>query len=124
MSRTVQSPVKRFPGEVQLPDYLDFPTYARWREAMQAAQAFLNDKREAAKAAGQERFSYDQREYNRLALPGICAVVEKWNLAGLKTPVTPDTFPVTPSQSANALAEWLIREISSLFDEAEDTDPN
>lgn len=108
MSKTITSPVKRFPGTVTLKDPLHYPQVIAFQRALDAAREL---------PAGSM-----QIEYNRALLPGVIAIVEDWNITGVDKHPTPDTFPMTPTQSAMRLAAWLIQEVSALF--AEDEIPN
>ncbi len=102
----LESPVKRWPGTVTLPEYLTWPQMEQWQAAAQEA--------EDATVMTQQQLAW---------VRGICAVVSTWELTGLPSAMTPDTFPATPARSAVALMGWLIREISALFDEADEA-PN
>ncbi len=108
MSKTIVSPVKRFPGTVTLKDPLHYPQVIAFQRALEVAQELPPGSM--------------QIEYNRALLPGVIAIVEEWNLTGVDKHPTPDSFPMTPIQSARELAAWLIRETSALF--AEDEIPN
>ena len=110
MSRVITSPVKKFPGTVRLQDPLYYPQMIAMRNALSAAQSLGGD---AAKI-----------DYNRAVLPGIIAVVEEWNLSGVSKSPTPDTFPLTPVKSADALAAWLIGEVVKLYLEEDEAVPN
>lgn len=95
------SPIKRWPGTVTLPDYLTFDQVRAYREASEA---------EDANADGAIR----------KWLPAICAIVTHWDLRGLPSPLTPDTWPATPPASAARLYLWLMDSITALFAEDEE----
>lgn len=57
-----------------------------------------------------------------LALPGICACVEEWQLEGLGQ-VTPETFPASPVNASARLFSWLLEAVMALLVEAEEV-PN
>lgn len=109
MSKVIISPVKRFPGTVTLADPLTFPQFDAWSSAIEAAVEYVSTHNGTAKQAG----------YDALLLPGICACIERHELAELG-PLTPDTFPATPRKSSALLIAWLVREIGQLAAEAED----
>lgn len=106
MSRTVISPVKRWPGSVVLADPLTFPQFIAWKDAILSAP---------------ERAA-DYARYNAALLPGICACVEKWALAGLGQP-TAETFPATPPGDVDHLLGWLTHEINKIVTGADEVDP-
>ena len=99
MSKTITSPVKRWPGAVVLSDPLNYPQSIAIEEALETART-IEDKRSAA--------------YRNALLPGICACVEKWEIEGLGQ-LTPDNFPSTPIVSSSLLVAWLLGEIVKLF---------
>ena len=102
----LDSPVKRWPGSVTLPEYLTWPQLEAWQQAAsEAAEATELAKRQLA------------------WVRGMCAIVSTWELTGLPSLVRAENFPATPPRSAVALMGWLIREISQLLDEADDA-PN
>lgn len=103
--KTITSPVKRFPGTVTLPDYLNVPQATAWEKAQAAAEAI---DREASTNA----------EYIAAWVGGITAVVQVWNLDGF----TADPFQTTPRLAVIELMAWLIREITRLY--VDDDDPN
>ncbi len=105
MSKVITSPVKRFPGTVTLQEPLFYPQVIAFRDAVEAARELPDGS--------------SQLEYNHTILPGIIAVVESWDLAGVEKHPTPDTFPVTPNKSAIDLMAWLIAETSKLFTDDE-----
>lgn len=109
MSRIISSPVKRFPGTVTLRDPLYYPQALAMRRAIEAAKSLDPNS--------------PMVDYNHAMLPGVIACVEEWNITGVEKHPTPDTFPVTPAQSAGQLAAWLIGEVANLYVESEDDVP-
>ena len=103
MSKTITSPVKRWPGAVVLSDPLNYPQSIAIEEALETARE-MPDSKSAA--------------YRNALLPGICACVEKWELEGLGQ-LTPSNFPSTPNVSSSLLIAWLLREITALFREGD-----
>lgn len=102
MPKTLGSPVKRYPGSINLPDYLTFPQLGAWEDAMRAAG--------------------EHREDTLEALPFVWAaareIVTEWNLDG----VDPARPPATPRAAAIELAAWLIQSINAMLAD-EDIDP-
>ena len=96
MSKTVTSPVKHFPGSVVLADPQTYPQYLAWRAAV-------------TEAAGIEDIDLKFQAF----IPGVCAVVEKWELEGYGT-LTPDNFPATPRLAAVSLVGWLVGEVNKI----------
>jgi hypothetical protein len=104
MSRVIVSPSKQWPGKVVLQDPILWPAYLKLREGITQAP------------------DVDETQRLTLALPGICACVEEWQLEGLGQ-VTPDTFPASPTRASFALFAWLLEAVMGLLIEAEDV-PN
>lgn len=104
MSKTIKSPVERWPGTVTLYDPLDYPQII----AVEEAFAESNELDEDASIG---------HRYGILVGP-ICTCIEKWDLKGLGNPPVP--FPATPRTPATELLSWLITEVTELFTEASD----
>lgn len=124
----IDSPVKRWPGSVTLPEYLTWPQVEAWTNT----QTTSNEITAEAIAAGRTKVQGGRQvlsnvsdvKASRMAwVEGICAIVEAWDLKGLPSPVPPDRFPATPAASAANLLQWLIDQVNALFDEAEEA-PN
>ena len=97
--REIESPSKKWPGKIYLPDFLTFPQFAAFRDALDAAVA-----------------EPDKLKSDRLLLPGIVACVERWELdSGFPANVTPETFPATPIKSADSLIRKLRDELLALI---------
>lgn len=104
MSKVVTSPVPEFPGTVTLAQPMNYPQMIAFRDAVEAVKAHADDVLRAQQAS----------------LPGVCACVERWDLAPLVTngaePVQylPDTFPSSPLRPAIALLAWLTGEVNRI----------
>ena len=108
MSKTIVSPVKRWPGHVVLADPLTFPQLIAFREALaKIGQGNGND----------------WAVTNYTALSGVILCLEEVHLQGIPEGVTLETWPSTPPRSAARLIAWLLDEITKLMEEAE-PDPN
>lgn len=107
MSKTITSPVERYPGTVVLYDPLTFPQAIAFEDAVNAADE-LRESNNVARI----RFA---------VLPGILACVEEWHLGG-EFPERPalDNFPSTPRVSTTQLIDWLIKEITALYRESDE----
>ncbi len=91
------SPVKRFGGQVTLPETYTFGQVMAWEQALDAA----------SEAGGKGYAAW------HALLPGIIACVDKWELTGVPEQPTPETFPFTPLVSANKLMAWLMGEVQA-----------
>jgi hypothetical protein len=107
VSRTISSPVRKWPGTVTLADPLTFPQYLAWKDAIESALGIKDD----------------YTRHSAALLPGLCACVETWGLEGLGA-LTPETFPASPRRASDALLTWLVREINRGITEADEPDPN
>jgi len=105
MSKIIQSPVKRWPGTITIAEPLTMPQYMAWLDCNEAAKASDNNQKRPA-----------------IFLPGILAVVEKWELANFPVAPTVDTFPASPAISAIKLIAALVGEIWEVVN-AEDEPP-
>ena len=104
MGKIVQSPVKRWPGQVVISDPLTFPQLLAWRTAI-----------DNARDAG------DSVRANAALIPGIIACVEQWQLGGdFPASVTAETFPSSPVRVAVALIGALTDAISAVMIEEDD----
>lgn len=130
MSKSILSPVTRFPGSVTIPNPLTFPQYIAWKRTTQNLLAAFEKAHEGEPEPEEgdkpslklwEVGGVD--EYTLLAIPGICEVVEKWDLAGFPPDPTPDTFPATPRVAVARLIYWLVSEIDAVAYQGDD-DPN
>ena len=106
MSTVHESPVKFYPGNVTLPDYLDHAQTTAYRAASHAARAMPEDT--------------PLIDFHHTLLPGLLVCVESWDIPKLRQPVTADNFPVTPPDSARKLTQWLLGIVSDLLHDAED----
>ena len=102
----IESPVKKWPGHVVLPDYLNLAQALAWEEVVKSLRG-----------ANPEELT--QTEFSALFLPGVFSIVQEWKLEGLPENMTAATFPFTPGRSARQLINWLIREIGALWQDEE-----
>jgi len=103
MSKTIQSPVTRWPGSVELSDPLTFPQYSAFLDSVDAAREVDNASR--ADAA---------------ILPGIAACIVSHSLSGIPDPFSAETFPATPRKASAELIGWLVAEITKLITDADE----
>lgn len=115
MSRAVESPVKRWPGKIWLPDTLNFAQYLAWKQAVQKAEALGEVTIENAAV---------QPEMSLALLPGLLACVERWELSGtFPATVTVETFPAAPRTASIKLLTAVTLAVNQLVKEQDD-DPN
>lgn len=107
VSKVITSPVKRYTGTVVLSEPLTFPQAFAWEDALAA----VGEVKESGSIA---RIRY-------ALLPGILACAEEWRLGG-GFPERPalDTFPSTPRVSVANLIDWLVKEITALYQETDE----
>ena len=108
MSRAIESPVKRWPGRVILPDYLTAPQDIAFQQAI----------KDAGKFQPEEQFP----EFIFAVMPGIAACVEKWELQNFPENPSAENVPTTPRAPVSELYTWLLKEITALYED--DTIPN
>ena len=111
----LDSPVKRWPGKIHLPDYLNFRLEAEWERA-------IEDIGKEADGADNSVLSVSARPAQAMIiLPVVLSIVQKWELGGgFPQYPTIDDFPATPKQSSALLLAFVIGEINKLYEEAQD----
>ena len=110
MSKTLVSPVKRWPGTVTISDPLDIPQYLKL-EQMFKERGELPDK----PTWGQVQ---------AVTAPAVFACVEKWDMPAKQQAVLEQgRYPMTPRAESIEFMNWLLTEITALFVEAEEA-PN
>lgn len=110
MGKVITSPVKRYAGSVTLSYPLSYPQYSQWRKAIES----LPDGVTLGETVSDDSLVLAM-------LPGVCACVEKWELAGMGEHITPDTFPATPRIASARLLIWLISEINAVIAEEDES---
>ena len=127
----IESPVKRWPGTITLPEYLTIPQAMAWEDALEKARDLLPEVEFELKEDGSidaskllpEHLEYlnisNSVKYANEVLPGIKECVLEWNLKDFD----PENFPATPRQSRLELMNWLMTEITKLYKEADEV-PN
>lgn len=113
------SPVKRWPGEVDVPMYLHAADLLAWKASIDEAQRLTDEARAQGGTVSLEQATAINVAYQR----GICTIVRGWRLQNLPESIVAENFPQTPTKAARELRGWLMREITSLFDD-EETIPN
>ena len=105
--KTITSPIKRFPGTVNLFDPLTLPQAI----GMERALAKVNELRDNGDAT--------KRELNYALLPGICGCLDGGDIKGWPG-LSPDTFPATPQNASAELLAWIIGEVVALYQDTDD----
>jgi len=99
-----ESPVKKFPGHVILPEFLTLPQVRLFEDALD-----LDDLE--TKANGKVWMSVIAEK----RLPVIFACVDEWHIEGVPENPELDTFPMTPIVPAGQLVDWLFSEINKVW---------
>lgn len=110
----IESPVPRFPGNVELPTYMAAVDLLTWNAAIREYDRLL------VEVAGDTVTMEQALKFDAAWNAGICAIVRRWSIKGLPEHVEAEQFPVAPRRAAQKLRDWLIGEINRLyFDEEE-----
>jgi hypothetical protein len=99
MSKTITSPVKRFPGTITIPDFLTVPQARAWEKSLKEADAL------------RETIEVSDVAYIEAWIPGISAVVSEWNLENFSI----DPFQTTPRVAVLNLFTLIIGEVNKLY---------
>lgn len=101
----IDSPVKRFPGHVILPDFLNV------RQVRTFEDAYFGDPNEAAEEGKKVYISVSDEKM----LPVILEIVNEWHLEGVPEKPSVDTIPMTPAKDGHALVMWLSGELYKMY---------
>jgi len=101
MSKTITSPVEKFPGTVIIPNHLTMPQALAYERAVRDGSALILEES-------------TQSDYDALMVNAVCEIVEEWNLDDFDQ-LSPDTFPFTPRLASAELIAWLFGEITELY---------
>lgn len=66
---------------------------------------------------------FSPQRYNAAVMGGVLKCVESHDLKDLPSPLTVDNFPASPGAASMRLSTWLIREVTAIYTE-EDESPN
>ena len=91
----LDSPMTRWPGYIELPDYLTYPVLVKWDEAVVQADSVKDN----------------MIKFYQALLPVACSVVLEWHIEGLPDKVTAETVPA----SAKFVA-WVVDGVMDLFE--------
>jgi hypothetical protein len=105
MSKTVNCPVKEFPGYVIFHDPLTITQAASYETGKFYGEQFSRNK--------------DGAIYAAAIIPGALACVEKWSLKGFQEGITLDSIPLKPHKARSEFVAWLVAEVEALYSDAE-----
>ena len=108
MSKTVECPIKRWPGRVVFKDPIPLADIVRFEAAINSVRGM-----EAQQVGTQ---------VDEALLPGLLCCVEAWELGN---GFAPDPFPGTPRVASSRLIAWIVGEVVAIYkgDEDDDTSP-
>jgi hypothetical protein len=104
MGKRYDSPVKRYPGYIVMPDYFTWEQMVSWDNCVTKAGAVEGTLPRMAAQAG-----------------GVLFMVEEWHITGIAE--RPTALPASPVRPAAELIGWIIGIINSMIVEAENPDP-
>jgi hypothetical protein len=99
-----ESPVKRYPGYIIMPDYFSWEQMIAWDECVArsaAAEGMLPKMKAQA--------------------DGVLLMVGEWHITGI--PEKPDSLPASPVRAAAELMGWALGIINGMIVETETPDP-
>jgi hypothetical protein len=100
MTRSVQSPVERWPGAIVVSDPLTLPQVAALERSIANIGALVDPT---------------QAEIELALLPGILSCVQSHTLQGLPNTLTADNFPGTPRPDAIALLDAISKTVLAIY---------
>lgn len=102
-----ESPVKRFPGHVVLPEFLTLPQVLAFESAREQIVAIRQGLDPDARV--------QRSRLDAIYLPVVCMIVSEWCISGVPEKPEPDNFPMTPRLATAELIAWIIGEISQIY---------
>lgn len=97
------SPVERFPGSVYLVNPPTLPAVAIYEEAMTAGKLLSAEYMLEGKIK-----NLPQSRYYATILPGILALIDHFEVAGVPSHPTVEEFPYKPREAASLFVGWLV----------------
>lgn len=101
MSKTVTSPVDKFPGTVTLWDPIPLPRVLAYEASIAKIRALEASSNSTISEA---------------CIPGILQCIEEINIEGFPENVTFENWPFTPRWAAAKLVAWIMKEIDIIVD--------
>ena len=105
MSKTLNCPVKEFPGTVTFADPITIAQAASYETGKYYGEAFAKNK--------------DSAVYAAAVVPGALACVEKWSLKGIQEGITLESIPLKPHKARAEFVAWLVAEVEKLYADTE-----
>jgi hypothetical protein len=96
----ITSPVDGFPGTVERPDYLTLPQVLQFEEGLRGLSG------DDAKT---------KTQFDAATVAFILPFFSLWDIAGVPTNPTPETFPGSPRKASAELIAWLLGELVNLY---------
>ena len=100
-----QSPVKKFPGYVVLPDFLNVFQVRAFEDA------YFGDPNEAAREGEKVYISVSDEKM----LPIFVELIKEWHIDGIPENPTVQEVPMTPAKAGHELVAWLSGELFKLY---------
>jgi hypothetical protein len=104
MGKQYDSPVKRYPGYIIMPEYFNWAQMIAWDECVTKARTAEGTLSKMAAQAD-----------------GVLLMVEEWHITGIAE--KPTALPASPVRPAAELMGWIIGIINGMIMEAEAPDP-
>ena len=101
MSKTIESPVKEFPGSITLPNHLTMPQALAYEKAVRDGSALIEEEA-------------SQTSFDAVMVTAICECVEEWNLDDFGQ-LSLETFPSTPRGASSELVNWIFGELAKMY---------
>jgi len=103
-----ESPSKRFPGHVILPDYLNIRQVKAFEQSLlspeKLQEALENPEKLVPVSIGLER-----------RLPAVLECVSEWNLQGVPPKPNIETFPASPPEEVANLIQAIHSELNNIY---------
>ena len=120
----LESPVKEFPGSVEVYDVFTFPMVMAIEAAMVEASSYFDPVTEDGEPVISEVTGLPVQALKEGAtrsavdyayIPAILLCVKAWKLKNFPKDVSRETFPATPRDAAFALVDWVLSEIMDVY---------
>jgi len=139
MPKKITSPVELWPGNVILKDPIPMMLVLEYERAISASQSkfckvgrelLLDYIRSEAEDRSEPLRKLEEHtaacpeyvpaktgtEADSILLPVVIKYVDEWNLENFPNPVNSDTFPGTPKMQSDTLMDWLVTEITKIYE--------
>lgn len=120
MTNVRTSPIKQFPGSIRLIDPVVLPAVAKYEQAMLDGRELT---REYTPEGGKFPVGLAAANYYATILPGVFAIVEGFEIEGIPTNPTVESFPYKPKKAAELLVAWLVDTVKQYVEEDNQVPP-